>query len=276
MSIGLVGKKIGMTREFFSSGISVPVTVIFVEKGRILDVFTKEKRGYDAIKVGFGKIKNSKLTKQMKGDFTKKSTEPKKILKEFRVKNISEYKEGNEIGLEIFKDEKFIDVTAKTIGKGFAGVMKRHNFSGLRASHGVSVSHRSHGSTGQRQDPGKVFKGKKMAGHMGDKFRTIQNLEVIKSDPENNLIFLKGSIPGSKNSLVLIRKTKKTIARATTLEKNDKIVKGANKKIVSKKVSDDKKTSDAKKNKSSETMKIKEEPVKKENLKKDDKKWNWK
>jgi len=235
MSIGLVGKKIGMTREFFSSGISVPVTVIFVEKGRILDVFTKEKRGYDAIKVGFGKIKNSKLTKQMKGVFTKKSTEPKKILREFRVENISEYKEGNEIGLEIFKDDKFIDVTAKTIGKGFAGVMKRHNFSGLRASHGVSVSHRSHGSTGQRQDPGKVFKGKKMAGHMGDKFRTIQNLEVIKSDLENNLIFLKGSVPGAKNAILLIKKTKKKVSRTTTFEKNDKIVKTANKKTDEKK-----------------------------------------
>ena len=230
MSIGLVGKKLGMTREFYSSGISVPVTVISIEKGRILDVFTKEKRGYDAIKVGFGKIKNSKLSKQMKGVFTKKATEPKKILREFRVNNISDFKEGNEIGLEIFKDEKFIDVSARTIGKGFAGVMKRHNFSGLRASHGVSVSHRSHGSTGQRQDPGKVFKGKKMAGHMGDKIRTIQNLEVVKSDLENNLIFLKGAVPGSKNSLILIKKAKKQINRVTTHEKNEIIVKGINKK----------------------------------------------
>ena len=206
MSIGLIGKKIGMTREFFDSGISVPVTVLSIERGKILDVITKEKRGYDAIKVGFGKIKSSKLTKQMKGVFSKKSTEPKRILKEFRVKNISEFKEGNEIGLEVFKDNKFVDVTAKTIGKGFAGVMKRHNFAGLRASHGVSVSHRAAGSTGQNQDPGKVFKGKKMAGHMGDKIRTIQNLEIIKSDIENNLIFIKGSVPGSKNSFVLIQK----------------------------------------------------------------------
>ena len=114
-----------------------------IEKGRILDVITKEKRGYDAIRVGFGKIKTSKLTKQMKGVFAKKGTEPKKILKEFRVDNISEFKEGNEIGLELFKDQKFVDITSKTIGKGFAGVMKRHNFSGLRASHGVSVSHRA-------------------------------------------------------------------------------------------------------------------------------------
>ena len=222
MSIGLIGKKIGMTREFFDSGISVPVTVLSIEKGRIIDIITKEKRGYDAIQVGFGKLKSSKLTKQMKGFFAKKSTEPKRILKEFRVDNISEFKEGNEIGLELFKDQKFVDVRSKTIGKGFAGVMKRHNFSGLRASHGVSVSHRSGGSTGQNQDPGKVFKGKKMAGHMGDKFRTIQNLEIIKSDPENNLILIKGSVPGSKNSLVLIQKKSRKVNKKTTAEKNSK------------------------------------------------------
>ena len=219
MSIGLIGKKIGMTKEFFDSGISVPVTVLSIEKGRILDIITKEKRGYNAIRVGFGKIKPSKLTKQMKGVFAKKSTEPKKILKEFRVDNISEFKEGNEIGLELFKDQKFVDITSKTIGKGFAGGMKRYGFSGLRASHGVSVSHRALGSTGQNQDPGKVFKGKKMAGHMGDKFRTIQNLEIIRSDLENNLIFVKGSVPGSKNSLVLIKRNSKKIVRMTTLER---------------------------------------------------------
>ena len=219
MRIGLIGKKIGMTREFFDSGISIPVTVLSIEKGRILDVITKEKRDYDAIQVGFGKLKNSKLTKQMKGVFAKKSTEPKKILREFRVDNISDFKEGNEIGIELFKDQKFVDITAKTIGKGFAGVIKRHNFSGLRASHGVSVSHRSGGSTGQNQDPGKVFKGKKMAGHMGDKLRTIQNLEIIRSVVEKNLIFVKGSVPGSKNSLVLIQKNKKKIRKATTIEK---------------------------------------------------------
>jgi len=245
MSIGLIGKKVGMTREFFDSGISVPVTVLFIEKGRILDVITKEKRGYDAIRVGFGTIKTSKLTKQMKGVFAKKSTEPKKILKEFRVENITDFKEGNEIGLEIFKDQKFVDITSKTIGKGFAGVMKRHNFSGLRASHGVSVSHRSHGSTGQNQDPGKVFKGKKMAGHMGDKFRTIQNLEIIKSDLENNLMFVKGSVPGSKNTIVLIKKNSKKINRITTLEKFKKAQTISTQTI--KKAKDKKKTSPAKK-----------------------------
>jgi len=224
MTIGLIGKKIGMSREFIDSGLSIPVTVLAVEKGRIINVFTKDKRGYDAIQVGFGKIKSSKLKKQMKGFFAKKSTEPRKFLKEFRVENISEYKEGNEIGLELFKDEKYVDIKSKTIGKGFAGVMKRHNFSGLRASHGVSVSHRAHGSTGQNQDPGRVFKGKKMAGHMGDKFRTIQNLEIIKSDLENGLIFVKGSVPGSKNSIVLIQKNVKKIKRITSIEKNKKII----------------------------------------------------
>ena len=219
MTLGLIGTKIGMTREFLKTGQSVPVTVIRVEKGRVLDVITKEKRGYAAVKVGFFKMKNSKLTNQMKGYFAKKNTEPKKVLKEFRLDKVDEFKEGNEFGLEILKDKKFVDVRSKTIGKGFAGVMKRWNFGGLRASHGVSVSHRSHGSTGQRQDPGKVFKGKKMAGHMGDKFRTMLNLEVIKSDLENSLIYLKGSIQGSKNSTVLLRESVKDVRRKTLAEK---------------------------------------------------------
>jgi len=261
MTIGLIGKKIGMTREFFETGISVPVTVLFVEKGRIIDVITKEKRGYDAIRVGFGKVKSSKLTKQMKGVFAKKTTEPKKVLKEFRVNNVSEFKEGNEIGLELFKEEKFVDVTSKTVGKGFAGVMKRYSFSGLRATHGVSVSHRSHGSTGQRQDPGKVFKGKKMAGHMGDKFRTIQNLEIIKSDMENNLIYIKGSIPGSKNSLVVIKKTSKKIKRETTIEKAKKAqaqqTKTPSKKAESKSVKKDEKKPEVKKTEGTKKWKSK-------------------
>ncbi len=227
MSIGLIGTKIGMTREFMKSGQSVPVTVIKIEKGRVLDVITKEKRGYNAVKIGFFKLKNSKLTKQMKGYFAKKNTEPKKILKEFRVDKNDQYKEGNELGLEIFKDKKFVDVRSKTIGKGFAGVMKRWNFGGLRASHGVSVSHRSHGSTGQRQDPGKVFKGKKMAGHMGDKLRTMLNLEIIKSDLDNNLIYLKGSIPGSKNTTVFIRGSVKNVKRKTVNEKYEQKLKKA-------------------------------------------------
>ena len=231
--IALIGKKIGMTREFYKTGQSVPVTVVKMEKARVIQVIEQEKRGYKAVQIGFGKIKNSKLTKAMKGFYTKKNTEPKKKLKEFRVEKTENYKEGNEFGLEIFKDIKFVDVRSKTIGKGFAGAMKRHNFSGLRATHGVSVSHRSHGSTGQRQDPGKVFKGKKMAGHMGDKLRTAQNIEIIKSDTENNLLYLKGSIPGSKNTEILIKKAVKNIRKLTMKEKIEVLEKA--KKIPEKK-----------------------------------------
>ena len=220
--IALLGKKIGMTREFLKSGQSVPVTVVKMEKGRVIQIIDTDKRGYKAIQIGFGSIKPSKLSKSQKGYFAKKNTEPKRVLKEFKVKDIANYKEGNELGLEIFSETKFVDVKSKTIGKGFAGAMKRHNFSGLRATHGVSISHRSHGSTGQRQDPGKVFKNKKMAGHMGDKIRTIQNIEIIKSDIGNNLLYLKGSIPGSKNSQVIVKEAVKNISKLTLAERIDK------------------------------------------------------
>ena len=223
--IGLIGKKIGMTREFYKSGQSVPVTAVKIDKGRIIQLISKDQRGYNAIQVGFGKIKNSKLSKQMKGFFSKRNTEPKKVLKEFRVSKLDNYKEGNELGLEIFKDAKFVDVRSKTIGKGFAGAMKRHNFGGLRASHGVSISHRAHGSTGQNQDPGKVFKGKKMAGHMGSKMRTKQNIEIIKTDLENDIMYLKGSIPGSRNTEVLVKQSVKNIRKLTMSEKIEKMEK---------------------------------------------------
>ena len=225
IEIGLIGKKIGMTREFIKSGQSVPVTVIKFDRGRVIQLLSKEKNGYNAVQIGFGKIKNSKLSKQMKGYFAKKNTEPKKVLKEFRVKSLENFKEGNEVGIEIFKDTKFVDIKSKTIGKGFAGAMKRHNFAGLRASHGVSISHRAHGSTGQNQDPGKVFKNKKMAGHMGDKIRTMQNIEIIKSDPDNNLLYLKGSIPGSKNTQVVVKESVKNVRKLTMAEKIEKIEK---------------------------------------------------
>ena len=228
--IALIGKKIGMTREFYKTGQLVPVTVLKMEKARVIQIIAEEKRGYKAVQLGYGKIKSSKLTKAMKGFYAKKSTEAKKKLKEYRVKDISKYKEGNEFGLEIFKDIKFVDTRSKTIGKGFAGAMKRHNFGGLRATHGVSISHRSHGSTGQRQDPGKVFKGKKMAGHMGDKFRTILSLEIVKSDVENNLLYLKGSVPGSKNSTVYLRSSIKNISRKTIKEKHEARIKAAQSK----------------------------------------------
>ena len=217
--IALVGKKIGMTREFYKTGQLVPVTVLKVEKARVTEVIEENKRGYKAVQLGYGKIKNSKLTKAMKGVFAKKNTEAKKKLKEFRVKDTETYKEGNEFGLEIFKDTKFVDTRSKTIGKGFAGAMKRWNFGGLRASHGVSVSHRAHGSTGNSQDPGKVFKGKKMAGHMGDRLRTMLNIEIIKTDLENELLYLKGSIPGCKNAEVIVRQSVKNINKMTISEK---------------------------------------------------------
>ena len=217
--IALIGKKIGMTREFYKTGQLVPVTVIKMEKARVINVIEQEKRGYKAVQLGFGNIKNSKLTKAMKGFFAKKNTEAKKKLKEFRVKSTENYKEGNEFGLEIFNEVKFVDTTSKTVGKGFAGAMKRWNFGGLRASHGVSVSHRSHGSTGNSQDPGKVFKGKKMAGHMGDRLRTMLNIEIIKTDLENELLYLKGSIPGSKNTEVVVRQSVKNINKMTISEK---------------------------------------------------------
>ena len=203
--IALLGKKIGMTREFYKSGQIVPVTVLKMEKARVIQIIETEKRGYKAVQLGYGKIKNSKLKKPIKGYFAKKNTEPKKKLKEFRVLNTENFKEGNEFGLEIFKDIKFVDTRSRTIGKGFAGAMKRHNFGGLRATHGVSISHRSHGSTGQNQDPGKVFKGKKMAGHMGSKKVTVQNLKVIEVDEANSLLVIKGSVPGKKNSIILIK-----------------------------------------------------------------------
>ena len=217
--LALIGKKIGMTREFYKTGQLVPVTVLKVEKARVIEIIENDKRGYKAIQLGYGKIKSSKITKAMKGVFAKKNTEAKKKLKEVRVKDTGIYKEGNEFGLEIFKDTKFVDTRSKTIGKGFAGAMKRWNFGGLRASHGVSVSHRSHGSTGNSQDPGKVFKGKKMAGHMGDRLRTMLNIEIIKTDLENELLYLKGSIPGSKNTEVVVRQSVKNINKMTVSEK---------------------------------------------------------
>ena len=222
MTIGLIGKKLGMTQRFFDNGESLPVTVLKIEKAKIVDVISKDKRGYSAILVGYGHIKNSKLTKQMKGFFAKKSQEPKRILKEFRIENTEDLKPGTEINLDVLKEKKYVDVRAKTIGKGFAGSMKRHNFSGMRASHGVSISHRAHGSTGQCQDPGKVFKGKKMAGHMGAKFRTTLGLEIVEADLENSLLYLKGAVPGSKNTYVEIQEAVKSKNKSTINERIEK------------------------------------------------------
>ena len=207
--IGLIGKKVGMTREFYKTGQSVPVTVLKLEKARIIDVIEESKRGYKAVQIGFGSIKTSKISKAMKGFFSKKNTEAKKKLKEFRVNNIENFKPGNEFGLEIFKDIKFVDIRSKTIGKGFAGVMKRHNFSGQKASHGVHKVHRAGGSIGNASFPGHVFKGTKMPGRMGGKKTTIQNIEVVAVNEKKNFILVNGSVPGANGSVVLVSKSVK-------------------------------------------------------------------
>ena len=222
MRAGIIAKKIGMSNLFTSSGVNIPVTVLKVDECKVIE--RHEVNNSDSDKVTLGASEVKKINKSKKGYFDKKKSKPYKLIKEFFVEKSDELKSGDDITVDHFKEGQFIDISGISKGKGFSGVMKRHNFSGLRASHGVSVSHRSHGSTGQNQDPGKVFKGKKMAGHMGDKFRTIQNLEIIKSDMENNLMYVKGSIPGSINSIILIQKNKKKINRITTLEKSKKIL----------------------------------------------------
>ena len=225
MRTGLIGKKIGTSSYFGENGEMTPITLIKIEECVVSEIKTKDKHGYNAIQIASIEdgLQLSKVKKPQKKLFASLEIKPKRIIKEFRVEESKLLEVGTVLDISYFEKGQIIDVTGTSIGKGFAGVMKRHNFSGLRASHGVSVSHRSHGSTGQRQDPGKVFKGKKMAGHMGDKYRTIQNLEIIKSDLENNLIFIKGSVPGSKNSLVFIQKNRKKINKKTTLEKNKTI-----------------------------------------------------
>ena len=225
MRTGLICKKLGMSRIFDSNGSHIPVTVLHLDNCHVISSITEEKNGYSALQIGVGKIKDKKLSKSMKGHFKKNKVEPKLKLSEFRVSPENLIDNGTEIVASHFVNGQFVDATGTSIGKGFAGAMKRHNFGGLRASHGVSISHRSHGSTGQCQDPGKVFKGKKMAGHMGDKIRSIQNLEIIKTDIENNLIYLKGSIPGSRNSEVLLKKAVKNISKLSIAEKIEKLEK---------------------------------------------------
>ena len=230
MRTGLICKKLGMSRVFDSNGSHIPVTILHLDNCQVVSSLTEEKNGYSALQIGVGEIKDKKLTKSMKGHFKKNKVEPKLKLSEFRVSPENLIENGTEIVASHFVNGQLVDATGTSIGKGFAGAMKRHNFGGLRASHGVSISHRSHGSTGQCQDPGKVFKGKKMAGHMGDKLRTMLNLEVVKSDLENNLLYLKGSIPGSKNSTVLLRESVKNVRRKTIKEKYEAKIKAASAK----------------------------------------------
>ena len=207
MSLGLIGRKVGMTRIFTDEGLSIPVTVVEVVPNRVTQIKKINSDGYNSLQLTFGKAKASKLNKCQTGHYSKVSVEAGLGLHELRLSedDISNYKTDSQISIEIFKVGQKVDVTGTTIGKGFQGPIKRHHFSSNRATHGVSISHNSHGSTGQCQDPGRVFPGKKMAGHLGDKKRTTQNLEVIRIDSLRNLILIKGSVPGSKGSDVLIK-----------------------------------------------------------------------
>ena len=207
MRLGLIGRKVGMTRIFTDEGLSVPVTVVEVVPNRVTQIKKINSDGYNSLQLTFGKAKASKLNKSQTGHYSKVSVEAGLGLHELRLSedDISNYKTDSQISIEIFKVGQKVDVTGTTIGKGFQGPIKRHHFSSNRATHGVSISHNSHGSTGQCQDPGRVFPGKKMAGHLGDKKRTTQNLEVIRIDSLRNLILIKGSVPGSKGSDVLIK-----------------------------------------------------------------------
>ncbi len=210
---GLIGTKIANSSYYDENGKSLPVTILKISECIVSDIKTNEKNGYDSVQlVSVDSKKEIKKTKKPQQKiFAKLNISPKKIIKEFRVDADNLLEKGSSLSVSHFKAEQFVDVTSTSIGKGFAGAMKRHNFGGLRASHGVSISHRSHGSTGQNQDPGKVFKGKKMAGHMGSKKVTIQNLKVVEVDEENQLLILKGSVPGKKNSTIFIKDSIKKI-----------------------------------------------------------------
>ena len=205
MRSGMVAQKIGMTSVYTETGEETPVTVLLVENCQVTANKTKEKDGYTAVQLGVGKAKVKNTSKAMRGHFAKAKVEPKRKLVEFRVDENALIAPGTELVASHFVPGQYVDVTGNSIGKGFAGVMKRHNFAGLEASHGVSVSHRSHGSTGQRQDPGRVFKGKKMAGHMGTVRVTVQNLQIVQVDDDMGYIMVGGSIPGADNGFVLIK-----------------------------------------------------------------------
>ena len=205
MRTGLMAKKVGMTRVFNENGRHVPVTVLQVSDAQVIAQMTEEKNGYNAVQIGAFDQKPQRVSKPMQGHFKKAKVTPKMRVKEFRVDAENLLEVGSDVTVDHFAAGQWVDVTGTTKGRGFAGAMKRWNFGGLRASHGVSVSHRSHGSTGQCQDPGRVFKGKKMAGHMGARRVTAMNLEVVGTDVENGLILVKGGVPGAKQGFVLIR-----------------------------------------------------------------------
>jgi len=213
MRTGIIAEKIGMTQIFTEDGTQVPVTVLKVDNCTVIGVRTNEKHGYQALQLGAKDAKAQSLTKPMREFFAKAKMDPKVHLREFRVNDETVLPVGQKLSVDMFSAGQTIDVTGTSIGKGFAGAMKRHNFGGLRASHGVSISHRSHGSTGNRQDPGKVFKNKKMAGHMGVRRVTKLNLKVHQVDTERGLIFVKGSVPGARGSIVYVRDAIKSPAK---------------------------------------------------------------
>ena len=205
MRSGVIAKKLGMTRLFMEDGRQIPVTVLQLDGLQVVAQRTAEKDGYSAVQLGAGAAKAKRVAAPMRGHFAKANVAPKRKLAEFRVSAENLIEVGEEITADHYFEGQFVDVAGTSIGKGFAGAMKRHNFGGLRASHGVSISHRSHGSTGQCQDPGKVFKGKKMAGHMGAARVTTQNLQVVKTDSDRGLIMVKGAVPGSRGGWVTIK-----------------------------------------------------------------------
>ena len=205
MRSGILAKKVGMTRLFMEDGKQIPVTVLQLDNLQVVAQRTAEKDGYTAVQLGAGTAKAKRTSKAMRGHFAIAKVEPKRKLAEFRVAPENLIEVGEELTADHYFEGQYVDVSGTSIGKGFAGAMKRHNFGGLRASHGVSISHRSHGSTGQCQDPGRVFKGKKMAGHMGAARVTTQNLQVVKTDAERGLIMIKGSVPGAKGGWVTIK-----------------------------------------------------------------------
>ncbi|MDC0738387.1 50S ribosomal protein L3 [Cognatishimia sp. SS12] len=205
MRSGIIAKKVGMTRLFMEDGKQIPVTVLHLDELQVVAQRTSEKDGYTAVQLGAGAAKAKRTSQAMRGHFAAANVAPKRKVAEFRVDEANLIEVGAEISAEHFVEGQKVDVAGTSIGKGFAGAMKRHNFGGLRASHGVSISHRSHGSTGQCQNPGRVFKGKKMAGHMGAVRVTTQNLEVVKTDAERGLVFIKGAVPGSKGGWVTVK-----------------------------------------------------------------------
>ena len=205
MRSGIIAKKVGMTRVFMEDGKQIPVTVLQLENLQVVAQRTAEDNGYTAVQLGAGTAKVKRTSKAMRGHFAKANVEPKRKVAEFRVAPENMIEVGAEITAEHYNEGQYVDVSGISIGKGFQGGMKRWNFGGLRATHGVSISHRSHGSTGQCQDPGKVFKGKKMAGHMGAARVTTQNLEIVKTDTARGLIMVKGAVPGSKGGWVTVK-----------------------------------------------------------------------